>query len=82
MVVMNFAAAVGRIGSDARAATAAHEDDQSSVQLVHALQQQTSGVSTDEELIALTQSQTAYAAAAKFITTIDGLLETLLHMAE
>ena len=33
--------------------------------VVQNLQQQTSGVSIDEEMIALTQSQTAYAAAAQ-----------------
>jgi flagellar hook-associated protein FlgK len=37
-------------------------------------------VSTDEELIALSQAQTAYAAAARFVTTINDLIGTLLLM--
>jgi flagellar hook-associated protein 1 FlgK len=75
-----YGAAVGRVGSLARDATQALERQQASVQLVRGLQQQTSGVSTDEELISLTQSQTAYAAAAKFATTINDIIETLLQM--
>ena len=50
------------------------------VQVVQGMQQQVSGVSIDEEMIALTQSQTAYAAAARFATTVNDLLATLLAM--
>lgn len=75
-----YGAAVGRVGSLARDATQALERQQAAVQLVQSLQQQTSGVSTDEELISLSQSQTAYAAAAKFATTIDEIIQTLLEL--
>ncbi len=40
-----------------------------------------SGVNLDEEMIALTQTQHAYAAAARLMTTIDQMLETLINMA-
>jgi flagellar hook-associated protein 1 FlgK len=50
------------------------------VQVVTGFQQQVSGVSTDEELIALSQAQTAYAAAARFVTTINDIMDTLLGM--
>ncbi len=75
-----YGGAVGRVGSLARDAGQALERQQAAVQLVQSLQQQTSGVSTDEELISLNQSQTAYAAAAKFATTIDDVIKTLLAL--
>ncbi len=76
-----FATTVGRIGSQTRDAMQALDRQQTSVQVVQNLQQQTSGVSTDEEMINLTQSQNAYAAAARYATTIQSVLDTLLHMA-
>jgi len=39
-----------------------------------------SGVSTDEELIKLTQNQQAYGAAAKVLKTADEMLQTLLNL--
>ena len=75
-----FATAVGRVGSQMREATDAVDRQESAVQVVQSLQQQTSGVSTDEELIALTQAQDAYAAAAKFIITVQNMIQSLLDM--
>lgn len=75
-----YATLVGRVGSETRDAAEALDRQQAAVQVVQGLQQQVSGVSTDEELIALTQSQNAYAAAAKYVTTIQDLLETLMRM--
>ena len=42
--------------------------------------QSVSGVSTDEELVSLTKTQQAYAAAAKIITTASAMSQTLLDM--
>lgn len=42
--------------------------------------QSVSGVSTDEELVSLTKTQQAYAAAAKIITTASEMSQTLLDM--
>jgi flagellar hook-associated protein 1 FlgK len=39
-----------------------------------------SGVSTDEEMIKLIQSQTAYQAAAKVITAVDEMLQTVINL--
>jgi len=75
-----YGALVARIGSGARDATQARDRQESAVQTVQSLQQQTSGVSIDEELIALTQSQNAYAAAAKYIATLNDVLDSLLRM--
>ncbi len=69
---------VSRVGSQMRDATLALDRQQSAVQLVQALQQQTSGVSTDEELISLTQSESAYAAAARYVATLKEILDILL----
>jgi flagellar hook-associated protein 1 FlgK len=76
-----FAGAVGRVGSDARDAIETLARQQGTLEVARGLQQQQSGVSTDEELISLTQAQTAYAAAARFATTIDEVIQTLLGMA-
>jgi flagellar hook-associated protein 1 FlgK len=74
------ASLVSRIGSQARQAAESLDRQETAVHLVEAMRQQTSGVSTDEELISLAQSQNAYAAAARYVTTINDVLETLLRM--
>jgi len=73
-----YAAIVGRVGGDSSAAQQASDRQDASLALAKNFQAQASGVSTDEELISLTQSQHAYAAAARFITTIDQVIQTLL----
>lgn len=73
-----YAKLVSRVGGDAREAENASDRQDTSLQLAKSFQDQVSGVSTDEELISLTQSQHAYAAAARFVTTIDEVIQTLL----
>jgi flagellar hook-associated protein 1 FlgK len=75
-----FATTVSRIGSLKQNAEVTLTRQQAALQVVQGLQQQTSGVSTDEELINLTQAQYAYAAAARFVTTINDVMTTLLQM--
>lgn len=75
-----FGTSVGRVGSATRDAQDTLDRQTAAVQVVTGFQQQVSGVSTDEELIALSQAQTAYAAAARFATTINDLIGTLLLM--
>ena len=38
-----------------------------------------SGVNTDEEMISMVQFQHAYEASARYMTTIDSLLDTLIN---
>ena len=38
------------------------------------------GVNTDEEMTNMVEYQKAYEASAKFVTTIDSMLETLINM--
>ncbi len=40
----------------------------------------TAGVSIDEEMLLLTQYQTGYEAAAKYLSTVDEMLDTLMRM--
>lgn len=75
-----FGGVLGGIGSQMRQASDAVSRQQAAVQVVQSLQQQTSGVSIDEELISLTQSQTAYAAAARFIGTTQNIIDELLNL--
>jgi flagellar hook-associated protein 1 FlgK len=75
-----YGAIVSGIGAATRSASDAVDRQQSTTQFVQGMQQQAEGVSTDEELISLSQTQTAYAAAARFATTINDVIETLLEM--
>jgi flagellar hook-associated protein 1 FlgK len=76
-----YAQIVAQVGGATRDAGAGSERAQTSLLLAESLHAQTSGVSTDEELVNLTQSQHAYAAAARFVTTLDEVTRTLLGMA-
>jgi len=75
-----YGGVVSGIGSAARNASDTVDRQQAATQLAQSMQQQTEGVSTDEELISLSQTQTAYAAAARFATTINDVIQTLLDM--
>jgi flagellar hook-associated protein 1 FlgK len=75
-----YGSTVARVGAQARDAAEGVSRQEAAVRVVQGLQQQVSGVSTDEEMINLTQSQTAYAAAARYATTINELVVTLLSM--
>jgi flagellar hook-associated protein 1 FlgK len=76
-----YGSTVARVGSLARDATEAVSRQEAAVLVVQGLQQQTSGVSIDEELLNLSQSQSAYAAATRYASTINDMLQTLLTMA-
>ncbi len=71
---------IGRVGSQAAAADDAVDRQEAAVAVVTSLQQQTSGVSVDEEMIALTQAQYAYEAAAKYMGTVQTMIDSLLEM--
>jgi len=65
-------------------ATATANTDQQAAQSVQdtlqSQQQSESGVSLDEETVNLLQQQTAYAGAAKLISVVDDMMQTLLAM--
>lgn len=71
---------VSRIGAQTRDALASVDQQEAAIQVVHSLQQQASGVSTDEELINLTQSQNAYAATARYVSTLQTVFDVLIGL--
>lgn len=71
---------VNQVGSDARNAQHASTVGGDIVREVEALRDQVSGVSLDEEAMNLLKFQRAYEANARFFTTVDGMLSTLLNM--
>ena len=44
-----------------------------------AAREQLSGVSLDEEMVTMLQAQRAYEAAARVMTTVDSVLDTLIN---
>jgi flagellar hook-associated protein 1 FlgK len=75
-----YGSLVSRIGAQTRDALAAVDQQQAVLQVVQNLQQQASAVSTDEELVNMTQSQNAYAATAKYISTLQDIFDTLIAL--
>jgi flagellar hook-associated protein 1 FlgK len=67
-------------GSAAHLAQASSEGDQAVLANVTALQQSTSGVSMDEELVEMQKAQSAYTATSKIIKAADDMLSTLLAL--
>ncbi|HEY2405596.1 MAG TPA: flagellar hook-associated protein FlgK, partial [Polyangiaceae bacterium] len=69
---------VGHVGQ-LRADSKRDVETQTAVfQQAQSMQQSLSGVSLDEEMVALTKYQNAYQAASKVLTTVDQLLATLM----
>ncbi len=71
---------IGAVGSSSRQAKDNRELSESISNQIFNLREQTSGVSLDEEMTNLIKYQHAYGAAAKMITTVDELLQTLLNI--
>ncbi len=76
----NYNALITDIGNKASAETTLSQSQSDFVQSLNAQQQQTSGVSLDQQAIQLMQYQENYQASAKIVTTIDQLYNVLLQM--
>ena len=75
-----YNALAGDVGSGVALAQT-NSDHQSAVSLqLSTYREEISGVSLDEEMIALVQFQSAYNAAAKLVTTVDEMLDSLIAM--
>jgi flagellar hook-associated protein 1 FlgK len=74
-----FADAVGRIGTLGEQAGTALETENLIMKQLRDMRQSVSGVNIDEELSNMIKYQHGYAAAARFITTVNSMLDTLIN---
>ncbi|AJC85916.1 flagellar hook-associated protein FlgK [Campylobacter sp. RM16704] len=70
----------GKIASNAESNGFSHATNTTVYNTVYAEYQSKSGVNTNEELASLIQYQASYGAAAKIVTTVDQMLDTLLGL--
>ncbi|MBC5857710.1 flagellar hook-associated protein FlgK [Campylobacter jejuni] len=68
----------GKIASDGENNNVVNSSNETLYNSVYSEYQSKSGVNTNEELAALIQYQSSYGAAAKIVTTVDQMLNTLL----
>lgn len=73
-----YSAFTAKIATDASAAKSQYDTNEALNATITSEFQSISGVNKEEELIDLMQYQKSFAAAAKIITTIDQMLDTLL----
>jgi flagellar hook-associated protein 1 FlgK len=71
---------VYRVGSDAQTAQAQRQGRQEVVDQVERLRDQVSGVSLDEEAATMLRFQRGYEANARYFSTVDQVLATLLRL--
>ncbi|MCM8529569.1 MAG: flagellar hook-associated protein FlgK [Lentisphaeraceae bacterium] len=57
-----------------------HRSSESSVELFKSVISEKSGVSIDEEMVYMLETQRAFQGAAKFITTVDQLVQTVINL--
>jgi flagellar hook-associated protein 1 FlgK len=74
-----FADAVGRIGLLGEQSGRALETENQKMKQLHDMRESISGVNVDEELSNMIKYQHGYAAAARFITTVNSMLDTLIN---
>jgi len=73
-----YSALTTKVATDASASSTSYDTNDALYNTINTQFQSVSGVNKDEELANLIQYQKSYSAAAKIITTIDQMLETLL----
>ena len=71
---------ISTVGVYSQLARRAVENNELLVEQLMAQKESISGVSIDEEMSRLIQFQRAYEAAARYVSTVDRLLETLINM--
>jgi len=68
-----------QLGVDTQSAKSRADIQTTAMQALDNSRNAYSGVNTDEEMISMVQFQHAYEASARFLTTIDSLLDTLIN---
>ncbi len=71
---------ISNIGSQALSASERRSTEEGVVNLLEERRQSVSGVSMDEEMANLIKVQKSYEAAAKLVTTVDEMMQTILDM--
>ncbi|MDR3342967.1 MAG: flagellar hook-associated protein FlgK [Treponema sp.] len=74
-----FADAVGRVGLLGEQSNRALETQNLVMKQLNDMRQSVSGVNMDEELTNMIKYQHGYAAAARFITTVNSMLDTIIN---
>ena len=74
-----FEVSVGRIGLWGEQSMIALETHNQIMRQLHEMRQSVSGVSIDEELANMIKFQHGYAAAARFITVVDSMLDIIIN---
>ncbi|RMF03595.1 MAG: flagellar hook-associated protein FlgK, partial [Chloroflexi bacterium] len=74
-----YRAGIAELGQQAQQSVLMVENQDLLVQSLEERQEQISGVSLDEETTNLIQFQHAYQAAARVMTTVDGMLDTVIN---
>jgi flagellar hook-associated protein 1 FlgK len=71
---------VGQVGTDVATATTQSATATTVRSQADAQRQSSEGVNLDEELAHMTQFQNAYSASAKYLSTVDQTIQTLIAM--
>ncbi|MDY6949945.1 MAG: flagellar hook-associated protein FlgK [Thermodesulfobacteriota bacterium] len=71
---------ISTLGTDVQAAVTRFDHETEMVTRLDSYRESVSGVSLDEEMLNLIKFQHAYEAAARLITTVDELMETIIAM--
>jgi flagellar hook-associated protein 1 FlgK len=74
-----FAVSVGRIGLLGEQSQIALETQSQIMKQLHEMRQSVSGVNMDEELSNMIRYQHGYAAAARFISVVNSMLDTIIN---
>ncbi len=74
-----FSQAVAKVGLKGEAAERAYETEKEIMHELEAMKDSISGVNIDEELSQMIKFQHGYAAASRFITEVDKMLDTIIN---
>jgi flagellar hook-associated protein 1 len=75
-----FAAAMGKLGVQSQEATFMRQNQELMVEQLTKQQESVSGVSLDEEMTQLIKYQRAFQAAAKLVSTVDAMMQSILDI--